>query len=462
LAVRVTAKDLGAVCDGVADDGAILTAAIANHFGTVGTGPRLTPVEIDMGDLTYNLDSPIQIYQSYIKLIGSPRLQCNNIVSAVMIHLAGAVAIIYGTEIDVTVLGTVTGDAIYLQGGSQCKVQVRNMGVVGGYLSHAQACYSCHFICYHDDEAGSVQGIHRETSLYAGANCLNSNIYAFGYYCTGTGVSLSESQFAIIDGDLERCGGPAVDLVDSQFCVLKLYTEANGSAATNVGLDTPDDIRIRTGGGTTVPNSDGNIIMGARLGGEPVMAGGSPVTPNNIHVIDGYRTYVLANTIGGKIKLEAGAHYTYVGRQTRMPHPLEDAGYYTEDDSGMGLWKVKASGYDRFSIEALHAEGPLIKSGDGLLRLAGLKGLSSSSVPARNFSGSVDFSGNETVKTVTFPTPESDANYEVFLSVRYLSGSAMLSTPYWSNPTVNGFEIRLPAALGVGATCRLHWLLIKL
>jgi hypothetical protein len=468
--MTITAQDLGAINDGVADDGALITAGLVSHFGTLATTPLHTPVEIDFGNYVYNLDSPIIIEQSFIRIIGEPKFQCNDIANAFVANTGGASANLFGVVIYGTITGTVTGDAVLLQQATQCLVAIRNRGIVGQAVSHFQGCYSCQSVCSSDNE-GSPKAtagyVHRETVLLLNGilyNTINSNIYALGYYCTVSGIYLSESQGFTLKGDVEHAHGPGVHLINSQHGLIGIYTEANGQGATG-GANPPDDVRIESGGGQVVMNSDANIFIGNRFGGEMINIGGVPTTPNNIRVVSGYRTYIEGNSVGGKIVLEAGADQTYVGQQARLLNPLENHGTNTIDWSVLGKLDFYASIYKRLSIDAQASGGARLNGPDGLLRISGIKGISAGQIDANNFVGVAtihhDDLDSDNLATIMLPTPEADANYAVFPFLWIVDGTAATRAIWFGGQLADRFYILADQKPGIGKAFNVRWLLIR-
>jgi hypothetical protein len=464
----ITAQDLGAINDGVADDGALITAGLVSHFSNLATAPLFTPVEIDFGNYTYNLNSPIIINQSFIRFVGEPKFQCNNIANALVINAGGASANVFGVEVNGTIVGMVTGDAVLLQQGTQCAIAIRNRGTVGGAVTHFQACYSCRSSCYSDHEGGAEAGyVHRETIvafnniLY---NTINSDIYALGYYCTVSGVYLSESQGFTLRGDIEHAHGPGVHLVNAQHGLISIYTEANGQGATG-GNNPPDDVRIESGGGQVVTNSDANVFTDNRFGGEMVNVGGVPTTPNNIRVVSGYRTFIEGNSVGGKIVLEAGADQTYVGQQSRLLNPLINRGTNTVDWSTGGRMDFYASTFKRLSIDALGSSGSRIGGPDGLLKMYGVKGISMSQTDANNFVGVTTINhadlDADNLATIMLPTPEADANYAVFPFLWIVDGTAATRAIWFAGQTADRFYILADQKPGAGKAFNVRWMLIR-
>lgn len=468
--MRITAKDLGAVCDGIADDGAILSAAIASQFGTLATGPRQTPVEIDMGDLTYNLDSTLNIVQNHIKLIGNPCYQCNNISPAIRVHLSGTANNIYGVQIVGTLLGTVSGDAVVVEAASQCVVNIVNKANVLGAVSLAKGCYSCSFEVHADAEGGSSCSYgHRETPLLQGSAYFishNSRIDAVVYEASQSAVRLEESQGFSVYGDYEKCSGPAVDLYNCQLGLVSIYTEKNGLGATGVGTSLPSDVRIDSGSGHITTSSDSNIVALCRFGGEPVTIGGSPVTPVNIHVIDATQTHIASNIVGGRIRLQENAEYTHVGKQARLLNALENLGSYTSDHSVPGKITEYASIYERLTINALDPAGPIIKGGDSVkLRVANIAGFSTGSTLPANFAFSTTINhgdvGSDNTVTFNLPNAELDANYIPVLGMWLTDGSAATRSIWLLSRNATSITMGMDAKPGSGKSFNVNVMMLR-
>jgi hypothetical protein len=432
--MTVTAQGLGAVCDGVSDDGALITQGLINRFKTLAQGALHAPIAIDFGNETYNLNNPIVINQNFIRIVGEPKFKCNGIANAFVINAGTAPVNIFGVEIEGTITGTVTGDAVLMQQATQCTVKLRNRGAVAQAVSHFQGCYSCNSYCSSDAEQGATAGyVHRETMLALNGqhyNTINSDIWALGYYCGVSGVYLSESQGFTLKGDIEHAQGPGVHLKNAQQGLISIYTEANGQGATGVGMDTPDDVRLESGGGQVVMYCDANRFDACRFGGEKVDVdnnGSLETTPINIHVISGYRTYIEGNSIGGRIRLEAGvgsnvgADQTYIGVQMRLLNPIEDFGTGTIRRDGGPV----ASGGSVSGVTTIHH---------------------------------ADLDGDN-LATVMLPVPQPDASYVVTPSVWVIDGTAPTRQAWFAGALVDRFYVIVDQKPGVGKAFNLVWTL---
>ena len=460
----LTAKDLGAVCDGVADDGAILTAAIAARFGTLATNTSQTIYEIDFGDgsLTYNLNSPILVEQNYIRLVGQgARLQCNNIANAVIGDVANSGNNLFGLIVKgFAIYGNVMNDAIVIRSASQCEVDVRNKGVVAEAVVHFVGTLSSRAVAYCDSEGGAVcKHIYRESVLQKAGqfyNCINNTAHVLSYYSTGAGVFISESDGFRITGDIEQSAGPGIDLLNSRIGFVAVYTEANGQGASNTGTDTADDIRIRSAPGALVSRSVGITILGSSLGGELV----NGVIPTNVHVISADGVCINSNSVGGKIVLESDAEQTHVGAQARLLNPVVDGGSNTVNLT-FGREVFKANYFERLVIDARAAGGAKIGSEDSLLRLYGISGISMGKNLANNLAGYIDVGGSSSSGIINLSNPEVDANYIPLLSLWDIAGGAATKSVIITGRSASSISFRLDTAPGSGQTVRVHWMIIR-
>ena len=436
LGTKLTAQDLGAINDGKADDGALITQGLINYFGKLGTVALQTPVAIDFGNATYHLKSPIVINQNFIRIVGEPKFRGYNIVNGLVINAGTASANVFGVEITGTLTGTYTGDAVLLQQGTQCTVRMRNRASVALAVTHFQGCYSCNSYCSSDAEQGASAGfVHRETMLPLNGqlyNTINSDIWALGYYNTMSGVYLSESQGFTVKGDIEHAQGPGLHLVNAQHGLVSIYTEANGQGATGVGMDTPDDVRLQSGGGQVVTYCDANMFEGCRFGGEMIDVDGNgsrETTPTNIHVISAYRTRIGANSIGGKIRLEAGvgenvgADQTFITVQARLLNPIEDFGTNTI----------------RQDIR------PVDTGGAG--QVTGVTTILDSGLDSDNMA------------TIMLPTPQADANFTVTPAVWVIDGTALTRHAWFAGGLTDRFYIIVDQKPGEGKAFNLIWTL---
>jgi hypothetical protein len=463
--LRLNVRDLGVLADGTGDDGARLTAGLAKVIGTYDSvGPRKEPVEIDFGDLTLHLKSPIIINQNYIEFMGSPKFFCDVVQNAIVVNSGPRNANVFGCKIRGTLLGHIEGDGVLYQQGSQGAIDIRNEAYVGRAIVHLQGSYRNDIRVQSKGEGIMCYNVYKESVLnLAGAlhNCINSNIFVVAYDSYGPAVVMQESQGFDLRGDIERSAGPGVDLYNCQNGIISIYTEKNGLEATNMGFDTPDDVRIRSGPGQTVQISDGNIIHESRIGGEALTIGGQRVMPNSVHVINAYRTYIEGNVIGGNITIEPGCVYTRVGLQSRIQGTVIDRGQYTTDQSVGGRTVYKAGAFTRLVIDGQGAGGALIGSDDSLLRLYGLSSFGTGTTLANNFTGVVQLSGSSTVARVNFGTPERDARYFPMVTLHDLSGASASSGCKVRDVSPSGFDIVLNAEPGIGQTIQAHYLIVR-
>jgi hypothetical protein len=95
--------------------------------------------------------------------------------------------------------------------------------------------------------------------------------------------------------------------------------------------------------------------------------------------------------------------------------------------------------------------GYLFDTGVNGLRLGTVKGLSSTSTPARNFTGTVTFTGAAT-KAVTFGTMEADTSYAVYFDC----GAA--ETFFATSKATTGFTAN---SSNSGSTAACKWILVR-
>lgn len=462
-----SAQDLGALCNGVADDGAILTAAIAARFGTIAGTQSKSPVTINFGDsrYVYNLVTPIIVQQDNVQLVGSGAiLQCSGD-NAIVCDFAASGNILFGVVVDGFALsGTVTNDAIVVRSGSQCNIRnITNYAVVGQAIVWFNGTISSHTSNVRSDAtAGSCVNVIRETVLEKTPgnffNCIANTHDVLGYFCSGAGVALNESDACQVSGDLEACGGPAVDLLNSRFCTVSIYAEVNGSAATGTGTDTADDVRIRSvGGGSIISRSINNTIESGSYGGQMV----GPFTPNNVHVMAGDNTLIVGNSFGGNVRIEAGCASTKVGIQARWIGTLTDLGSGTISQIEPGKTTYNIGTSTRLSLDAFAAGGAKVGSPDALLRLYGVTSLSMGSTVGGYLAGSVDIADAATTGTVTFPVAEPDANFLPFVSMWDTSGASATRSVRVTSRTASAVGLALDVAPGAGQSVRVSLLIVR-
>lgn len=86
-------------------------------------------------------------------------------------------------------------------------------------------------------------------------------------------------------------------------------------------------------------------------------------------------------------------------------------------------------------------------------------GVSSGNVRAKNLSGTVTFGAADTTKTITFATAETDAAFQITLSVGVGSGAPTAGSKRvsWATKSTGGFVLNVEAAPGVGASVVVDW-----
>lgn len=470
------ATDLGAAGDGTGDDGAILSAAIEARFGNIGvTNQSEEPVTIEFGDsrYVYNLETPIVVTQNNVRLVGrGAKLVSDGTDSAFVASGIGTSNVLYGVHIIGFVLhGTFTGDAIDLSGANSLFVAdiLNYADVTGAIVKLASVSSSATDHIRHPAGFGGAQiGSHAylihettvETSPGTYSNCIaNNHTNLLSYYATASGVLLDESNGCTVHGDFEVANGPGVDILNSVGCRVKGHFEKNGQTATYVGTDTPDDIRIRSDAGGKILTRSSRILVHDCMAGAELVVG---ATPNNVHIVGGDDCTISNNDLAAQVTIESGCEANRIAANIRIAGGIFDSGSRT-DIFEQGKITLKQGTSARLILDSTPADGALISSADGLLRLTHVKGISGGSVAPKNFGGYIDIADANTSGAVTFGTAEPDAAYQVQLTVTEIAGGQDAdSTIAWSTfPTTGGFTVKLKAAPGAGKSVRVWWWLYR-
>ena len=104
---------------------------------------------------------------------------------------------------------------------------------------------------------------------------------------------------------------------------------------------------------------------------------------------------------------------------------------------------------------------PIFKNNKGSLSY--LDGISGSSVQCNNFGGGLYFLAGTSVASVTFSTPEPDANYRVQMTVNEVTGAAAAGSNRVKSiaKTTAGFTVTLEAAPGAGCDTVFSWMIFR-
>lgn len=85
-------------------------------------------------------------------------------------------------------------------------------------------------------------------------------------------------------------------------------------------------------------------------------------------------------------------------------------------------------------------------------------------IPARNLTGTVTLSDNDVKQGVTFTLPEVDTDYFIQACLQEESGAPSAASHYFAGPatkTVDGFDLQIAGAPGIGNSVTYRWLLLR-
>jgi hypothetical protein len=447
----VHVKDLGCICNGIADDGATLNAAIYARYSGLATSQSQEYVEIHAspGDVL-KFVTPVTVRQNRIRFIGNgAKIVCtgqyafdftqdgsgniNEDGGVIGWKITGAtVAAIRGRACAFTRIEnnwfTANNEAIniqavgaiirnnYIRQNTGSGITLQSAVVVGGGRSESQRCVVEH-----------------------------NRVYLNG----GIGIFLKDGGGHYLGGNDLEVNTSVELLVRSSFgnTIIGLYSEP----AAGIPIIQIDNAS------TDVPgrNSESNQIIGGTFGGGAAW---------DINIAGGNSTVVSGVRFGiGKINIAAGVSNTVLLPCNGNTPTVTNNGSGTLDMTTPGKIKMYASTVNRILLDATDAIGGVVSGVDNLLHLAGVKGISTSQTKSKNLFGFVDITGTATTAAVTFGTAEVDQAYGAFFGVWHVAGTPASGSEavYMTARATSGFTINLRAAPGAGNTVRVHWMIMR-
>ena len=419
--VVVTVRDLGAKCDGVTDDGAIINAEIYARYNGLATSQSQEFVEIhaSAGDVL-KFATPVTVRQNRIRFIGNgAKIVCTGAYAFDITQDGSGNDNQAGAIIDWKITGATTAAirataanfwefkdnwitanaiGISLNGCIQARVEnnyIRENTGVGLYIAAATVF------------GGGIVESQR-------CHVENNEIWLNGGY----GLHLVNGVGHLILGnDFEVNTGRDVYIQAALGMQFRDNYGEPAAGATHIYMDNTAGLVV---GRTTAKNNfDGWLIGGGATWDINIVAGNSNQFENIV-----YGT--------GNINIAAGASANFIGPAIGSAPTVTNAG------TGTILW---------------HSPG----------YLGGIKALAGSATIGKNFTGYVDIAGAATTSAVTLTT-EPDAAYHVLTNVSKVGGTPTAGS-YNSHlstfPTTTGFTIELDAAPGVGNTVRVWWMIVR-
>jgi len=444
-------KDLGCACNGIADDGATLNAAIYARYNGLATSQSQEYVEIHAspGDVL-KFATPVTVRQNRIRFIGNgAKIVCTGqyafdftqdssgninedggvigwkITGATLAAIRGRACAFTRIEnnwftgnnaaIDLQAVGAIIRDN-YIRENTGAGITLLSAIVVGGGRSESQRCVVEH-----------------------------NRVYLNG----GIGIFLKDGGGHYLGGNDLEVNTSVELLVRSSFgnTIFGLYSEPTAGIPI-IQIDNAS---------TDVPgrNSESNQIIGGTFGGGAVW---------DINISGGNSTVVSGVRFGtGNINISAGVNGTVLLPCNGNTPTVTNSGNGTLDMTAPGKIKMYSGTFNRILLDATDASGGVISGVDNLLHFAGIKGISTSQTKSKNLFGFVDITGTATTAAVTFGTAETDAAYGTFFGVWHAAGTPASGSEavYMTARATSGFTINLRAAPGAGNTVRVHWMIVR-
>jgi hypothetical protein len=444
-------KDLGCVCNGIADDGATLNAAIYARYSGLATSQSQEYVEIhaSAGDVL-KFATPVTVRQNRIRFIGNgAKIVCTGqyafdftqdgvgninedggvigwkITGATLAAIRGRACAFTRIEnnwftgnnaaIDLQAIGAIIRDN-YIRENTGAGITLQSAIVVGGGRSESQRCVVEH-----------------------------NRVYLNG----GIGIFLKDGGGHYLGGNDLEVNTSVELLVRSSFgnYISGLYSEPAAGIPIIQIDNSSTDVPGRT--------SESNQIIGGTFGGGAVW---------DINISGGNSTVVSGVRFGtGNINISAGVNGTVLLPCNGNTPTVTNSGNGTLDMTAPGKIKMYSSTAHRIQLDAVDAIGGIISGPDNLLHLTGLRGISTSATKPRNLFGFVDISGTSTSATVTFATAEADQAYGAFFGVWNSVGTPASGSEavYMTARATTGFTINVRTAPGTSNTVRVHWMIVR-
>lgn len=437
----VSVKDFGAVGDGSANDTAAIQAAIDAHDN------------VYFPEGTYKVTSTITINANNKNLSGAGIGV--SIISNYGTGLALEIASLGGanptplatTVSDIEIDGRNVGRCLRLYDVAQMRfsrVKCHRSTLEG---VRAEQAIDCSFIdCVSINNA--TDGFLLTEGTKAGVEFNTNAVQVFGcvaYGNTAAGLRIVRSRGNIIVGGEYSANGYNVWMQGGERnSLIGLWMEN----ATTRGLL----IESSTSGLGVLYSGSQNRITDCIISGPGV---------GTIQVANGDSNFFQANYIGINMTVDVTATRTYIGQQAGLIGTITDNGSGTINLSNYTAQYYKVSGAKRLQLDI--GTNVDFTSDIQALRFGQIKGLSSTTVLANNFTNFVDITGAATTATVTFGTAETSAAYGVVFGVWHVAGTPASGSEavYMTSRATTGFTINLRAAPGVGNTVRVQWMLVR-
>ncbi len=444
-------KDLGCACNGIADDGATLNAAIYARYGGLANSQSQEYVEIQAsaGDVL-KFATPVTVRQNRIRFIGN----------GAKIVCTGQYAFDFTQDgvgninEDGAVIGwKITGATVAATRGRGCAfTRVENNWLTGNALGvdlqAVGAVVSNNYI-----RENTSTGILLQSAVVVGGTraesqrCVveHNRVYLNG----GLGIYLKDGGGHYLGGNDVEVNTAVEVLIRSSFgnSIFGLYSEP----ASGIPIIQIDNASTDVPGRT----SESNQIIGGTFGGGANF---------DINIAGGNGTVVSGVRFGtGNVNISAGVTNTVLLPCNGVTPTVTNNGSGTLDMTASGKIRMYASTANRILLDATDPVGGVVSGVDNLLHFAGVRGISTSQTKSRNLFGFVDISDTSTSAAVTFATAEVDQGYGAFFGVWHTVGTPASGSEavYMTARATTGFTINLRAAPGAGTTVRVHWMIVR-
>lgn len=449
LRERLSFEDLGAIGDGVSDDGAIINAAIYARYNGLAVSQSQVFVELHgTAGKTYKFITPVTVRQQRIRFIGNgATITCTGAYAFDITQDGSA----NGNEEGSIVGWKITGATTAAIRGRACNFWHITDNWITGNATGIDVCGVQVEVSNNYVRENSVFGVIVQSAVLVGGGvgesqrCVISKnrIWLNGNY----GLYLIDGGGHLVDGnDLEE-NTSAQLYIRCSFgnYVSGLYAEQTGGSV--ILIDNTPSLAVGR-------FSESNQIIGGTFGGGAT---------SDIQIAGGNNTVIVGVRFGaGNVTIAAGVSGTVLLQQASQPNVYNN-GIGTTDLSQYGIAKWYISTFLRFAIDTTLPEGAAVGGGDSACRLYGISGLSANQNLPRNFVGFVDISAAATSATVTFGAAEPTAAFGIQLTVMDLSGAPAANSriAYVTGRSTAGFTVNLVAAPGGAASVRVHWMIIQ-
>ena len=451
LRERLSFEDLGAIGDGVSDDGAIINAAIYARYNGLAVSQSQVFVELHgTAGKNYLFATPVTVRQQRIRFIGNgATITCTGAYAFDITQDGSA----NGNEEGSIVGWKITSATTAAIRGRACNFWHITDNWITGNAIGIDVCGVQTEITNNYVRENSSFGVVVQSAIAVGGGVIESQrcvisknrIWLNGNY----GLYLIDGGGHYVDGNDLEVNGVAQLYIRCSFgnFISGLYAEVDSGSIIQI-----DNVTALAVGRF----SDSNQIIGGTFGG-----GAS----NDIQIIGGNGTIISGVRFGtGNVVIGAAVSNTMLLQQATQPL-VYNSGLSTTDFSQTGIAKWYLSTFLRFVIDTTPGAGAAVGGGDSTCRLYGISGLSANQNLPRNFVGFADISGAATTSVVTFGAAEPTAAYSIHLTVMDLSGvpaaNSRIAYADATSRSTAGFTINLLAAPGGAASVRVHWMIIQ-